>query len=224
MRFTKHYGTQKEYWQGVDLSTSLRLGGGALVQGGVSWGQQVIDNCEIAGQGAGSDDADRQPDRSDRHDQRPARRRRSAIRRSRSLRRSKALGTYTIPRIDVQVSGTFQSVPGPQLVGHVHRSAGGSRLAWAGIFSSGNTVDVNIVKPGSIYGDRLFQTDFRVGKVFRFAGNRRATVGVDLFNLFNGNAVLTQQNTYSVTNPTLWGTPQAVQQARLLKFSLSLAY
>jgi hypothetical protein len=49
-------------------------------------------------------------------------------------------------------------------------------------------------------------------------------VGVDLFNLFNANAVLTQQNTYSVTNPTLWGTPLSVQQARLVKFSLSLSY
>ena len=88
----------------------------------------------------------------------------------------------------------------------------------------GNTVDVNIVEPGTIYGDRLFQTDFRVGKVFRFAGNRRVTAGVDLFNLFNSNAVLTQQSNYSVTNAKLWGTPLAVQQARLLKFSLSVTY
>ena len=39
-----------------------------------------------------------------------------------------------------------------------------------------------------MYGDRLNQVDFRVSKILRF-GERRANVGVDLFNLFNTNAV-----------------------------------
>jgi hypothetical protein len=139
------------------------------------------------------------------------------------LMQIKGLGTYTIPRIDVQLSGTFQSVPGPQLSA-TYTVPQAEVIGLGRNLSGGNTVDVNIIEPGTLYGDRLFQTDFRVGKVFRFAGNRRATVGVDLFNLFNANSVLTEQNTYSVTNTRLWGTPQAVQQARLMKFSLSLSY
>ena len=31
------------------------------------------------------------------------------------LTQLKMIGTYTVPRVDVQVSGTFQSVPGPAL-------------------------------------------------------------------------------------------------------------
>jgi hypothetical protein len=87
-----------------------------------------------------------------------------------------------------------------------------------------STVTVNIVAPGSLYGDRLYQTDFRVGKIIRFGGSRRATASVDLYNLFNGNAVLTEQSSYSLTNTQLWGTPQKVQQARLLKFTLSMNF
>jgi hypothetical protein len=65
-------------------------------------------------------------------------------------------------------------------------------------------VTVSIVAPGSAYGDRLYQTDFRVGKIIRLPQNRRITASVDLFNLFNGNSVLQQNNSYSLTNTTLW--------------------
>ena len=43
------------------------------------------------------------------------------------------------------------------------------------------------MKPGTLYGDRINQVDFRVSKILRFG--RRTNVGVDLFNLFNTNAV-----------------------------------
>ena len=64
----------------------------------------------------------------------------------------------------------------------------------------------------------------RVGKILRLGGSLRATASVDVFNLFNGNAVLTEQSAYSLTNTALWRTPQLVQQARLVKFSLSMNF
>ena len=36
------------------------------------------------------------------------------------LTQVKLLGAYTIPRVDVQVSATFQSVPGPQLAANIN--------------------------------------------------------------------------------------------------------
>jgi hypothetical protein len=66
--------------------------------------------------------------------------------------------------------------------------------------------------------------DFRVGKIVRLGGSARATASVDVFNMFNGNAVLTEQSNYSLTNAALWRTPQLVQQARLVKFSLQLNF
>ena len=46
---------------------------------------------------------------------------------------------------------------------------------------SGNVtnVTINLVAPGSMYGDRLTQLDFRVAKILRF-NRTRTTVGVDL--------------------------------------------
>ena len=55
-------------------------------------------------------------------------------------------------------------------------------------------------------------------------GRSRTDVGIDLFNLFNGNSVLTQSGTYSVSNLSSWGTPTSVQQPRLFKFTVSLNY
>ncbi len=140
----------------------------------------------------------------------------------------KALGSYTIPNIDVQVGATFQSVPGPQLqASYAAPAAPGSDVRQTlgrALSGGGNTITVNLVEPGTLYGDRLNQIDFRVGKIFRFSGNRRLTASVDLFNLFNGNAVLTQSNTYSITNTQSWGTPTSVQQPRLLKFTATLNF
>ena len=58
----------------------------------------------------------------------------------------------------------------------------------------------------------------RIGRTLKFAGTRRITGTVDLYNAFNGNAVLAQQSSYSLTNTSLWATPLSVQQGRLLKF------
>jgi hypothetical protein len=221
VRFASHYGKQYERWQGVDFSTSVRFGGGAILQGGVSTGKQVTDNCEvlakvpegatpgvsltgatlnIAGPLAVPFCHQEQP----------------------WLTQVKALGTYTIPGVDVQLSGTFQGTPGPQLGGTlVVPNAQLQSSLGRSLSGNAQNVTVLIVKPGSLYGDRLYQADFRVGKIFRFAGTRRATVSVDLFNAFNGNSVLQQNSTYSTSNPTLWGTPQLVQQARLVKFTFA---
>ena len=45
----------------------------------------------------------------------------------------------------------------------------------------------------------------------------------DLFNAFNGNAVLQQNNTYG-TNGASWQVPQAVLAARLAKFTVQLNF
>jgi hypothetical protein len=44
------------------------------------------------------------------------------------------------------------------------------------------------------YGDRLNQTDLRVGKIIRY-GRTRTSVNVDLFNVFNQNAATAENAT-----------------------------
>ncbi len=81
---------------------------------------------------------------------------------------------------------------------------------------------MNIISPGTVYGERLNQVDLRFGKVIRFGGNRRVIASVDLYNAFNGNAVLRQTTPWPTsTTAAPWGVPQLVQQARLVKFALT---
>jgi hypothetical protein len=72
---------------------------------------------------------------------------------------------------------------------------------------------VNLVEPNTLYGDRVNQLDFRLGKTFRF-GSRRAMVNFDIYNALNSSVVLQINNNYA-----LWQQPQRIMDARLFKFS-----
>ena len=226
--FSDKYGKQTETWQGIDLSGNARLGGGTIIQGGLSTGKQVTDNCAVVAQvpeaavpgvslnGAPGNIAGPLGGPFC-HQEQPW------------LLQVKGLGTYTVPKIGIQLSGTFQSVNGPQLAATlvVPCGAGSSVAAQLGrnCTAAGGNVTVNLVSPGSLIGERLNQFDFRVGKVFRFAGGRRITPSIDLFNLFNGNSVLTQTSAYPTTaSQSRFGVPTFIQQARLLKFTVSASF
>jgi hypothetical protein len=130
------------------------------------------------------------------------------------------LGVYTIPVIDVQASVTVQSIPGP--LGAANGIVTSAQVAPSlGRPLSGGTPNatVNLVEPGTLYGDRLNQMDLRVGKILRF-GSRRATVNVDLFNVFNGNAVLTENTTFGA----VWRQPLSILNARLAKISSNIDF
>ena len=88
----------------------------------------------------------------------------------------------------------FQSKPGAQLSANYAVPAAVVAQS-LGRPPSGNVtnVTINLVQPGSMYGDRLNQLDFRVAKILRF-GRTRTTVGVDLYNVLNSSAILTYNN------------------------------
>jgi hypothetical protein len=81
---------------------------------------------------------------------------------------------------------------------------------------------VNVVEPGTLYGDRITQVDLRVSKILRFAG-RRANIGVDFFNLFNTNAVYQYATTY-VGNGATWLQPSSLVSARFAKLSVQVDF
>ena len=45
--FAQNFGKQTEAFDGLDLSLQARFGKGGLVQGGVSTGRTVTDNCDV---------------------------------------------------------------------------------------------------------------------------------------------------------------------------------
>jgi hypothetical protein len=126
----------------------------------------------------------------------------------------KGFGSYTVPRIDVQVSGSFQSIPGPLLAANFIATSAAVQPTLGRPLSGGAAnMTVNVVEPGSMYGERLNQVDLRVGKILRVAG-RRATIALDLYNALNGDTVLTQNNNFAA-----WRRPQTIIQARFAKIS-----
>jgi hypothetical protein len=133
------------------------------------------------------------------------------------------LGTYTIPKIDVLVASTFRSDQGGDLAANwaaPNSATVGLNRPFAGV--AGTTVTVNLIEPGTLYGDRVNQFDMRFAKILRF-GRTRTNVGFDIYNVTNSAPVLTYNQTFvlpSATNPNgSWLTPTSVLQPRFVKFS-----
>jgi hypothetical protein len=98
------------------------------------------------------------------------------------------------------------------------RHALGRDLAGGGVPAS-RTTTVPLVAPGALYGDRLNQVDFKVGKILRY-GSTRATISLDVFNVTNANPVLTLNNTFG----PLWRTPQSILNARYARISTQIDF
>jgi hypothetical protein len=210
LTFAKNYGDQIENWQGVDLTLNARLPQGAILQGGFSTGRTLTDNCDIraalpeltVGNGVS-------PTFPYCHVETPY------------LTQMKMLGSYTVPRVDVQASVTFQSIPGPQILANTVFPSAAIAPSLGRPLSTGPTSNatINVIEPGTLYGDRLNQMDLRLGKVFRF-GARRTAVNFDLFNVFNSNAVLTENLAFG----PVWRQPLSIVGARLIKFSVNVDF
>ena len=194
------YGNQIEHWNGVDLGISARLQNGALLQGGLSSGRTTTDNCDVVTK------VDN-----------PSQRFCHVV--EAFLTQVKFLGSYTVPRVDLGLSATFQSLPGPQILA-VYNAPNGLVAPSLGRPLSGGAanVPVSLVEPGTMYGERLNQLDVRVAKILRF-GRTRTAVNFDLYNLTNSSAVLTQNNNFGS-----WQVPLAIVQARFAKVSVQVDF
>lgn len=204
----QNLGDQIQRWNGFDLTTTIRPRSGLLFQGGLSTGRTVTDNCQLLAQ---------QPSISPLgvpycHQV------------TDFLTQVKAFGSYTIPKIDVQLSGAFQSIPGPQLAANlvvpnatVRPSLGRDLVGGAA------NVTVNLVPPGSMFGDRLNQLDMRFAKLLK-AGRTRTSVNLDVYNLFNVSTVLAENSTYSNASLTGWRVPTTIVTARFAKFSVQFDF
>ena len=146
----------------------------------------------------------------------------------------KGLATYNVPKIDVLISGTFRSLPYPggEFPSIATQSLGAQALAVQlpqfGIaqtslgrpLSSGNAVEFfNIVKPGTVYGDRLNSVDLRFGKYLKY-GRTKTLVSVDIFNLTNSNTTNVYQQAYGTT----YLNPLSITAARFVKIGVQFDF
>jgi len=207
---SRNYGKQEDYWNGFDATVNARPRPGLFFQGGVSTGRRVEDNCDVIVK------VDN-PNPSYCHRVEPW------------LTFVKGYGSYTLPRIEVQVSGTYQTKPGP-LVLALYTATNAEVAPSLGRNLSGGapSVDVHLLAPGPytttnggsgpVHGERLHQVDFRISKLLQFGGTR-SRLNVDIYNALNSSAVLLQNDTWGA-----WQTPTEILVARFFKFSVQFDF
>jgi hypothetical protein len=144
------------------------------------------------------------------------------------ITRFTGLGTYTVPKIDVLLAGTFRSDQGAPLAANWTASNAqtvGLNRPFAGL--GAQTITVNLIEPGTLYGDRVNQMDVRVAKILRF-GRTRTNVGFDIYNITNSAPVLTYNQTFNPNIPDTaaghWLTPTSVLQSRFVKLSAQIDF
>ncbi len=200
-----NFGDQYQVYNGIQVNVTARPRNGVTLQGGLNSGKTVMDNCEVR-------DAlpEIAPVNPFCHND-PG-----------MITRLSGLAAYTIPRIDVSVSGTFRSDPGLPLAANYAVPAADVAASLGRAPSGGvPNVVVNLVAPGDQFGDRVNEIDLRVAKVLRF-GKTRTNVGFDLYNLLNSSAVLSYNQTFVPNGP--WLQPLLVLTPRFVKFTAQLDF
>src|SRR5688572_4219281 len=200
-----NYGSQTSMYNGILMNVSARGKNGLSVQGGINVGKTVTDNCEV--QGILPEIAPLDP---------------FCHNDPGFITRLSGLAAYTLPKLDVLVSGTFRSDQGaPLQAQYVVTSAVAAQTLGRPLSGSAPSVTVNLLEPGEVFGDRVNAFDLRIAKILRF-GRTRTNVGVDIYNMFNASAVLTYNQAF---NPGgRWLVPTTVMAARFAKLSASIDF
>jgi hypothetical protein len=207
-------GGIEDVYDGFDFDVNARLSGNTIITGGLSWGRERINTCNLkddlsltAPASARTTDP-RADEFCDTHPNWNP--------------QIKGQFSYLLPW-DVNFSATYQSLSGPEIRAQcpVNSTVGGRPLCPATLnrpfTSTAPTVD--IVSAGLIYGDRIYQTDIRFSRTIRY-GNTRVRPTVSIYNLFNSNAVQTYTNTYGVN----WQAPLTIMQSRFIDVGVQVDF
>jgi len=196
---------QYQRYNGVTIDVSARPRGGLLFQGGINSGKTVTDNCavrtllpEIA------------PLNPYCHNE-PG-----------FVTRWSALMSYTIPRVDVSISGTIRSDQGAPLQANWSAPLSAIVPSLGRVLSANQQfASVNLVAPGEVWGDRVNELDLRVGKILKF-GRIRTTVGFDVYNVLNSAAILTYNQAFIPGGS--WLAPLSVLTPRFAKIGVQVGF
>ena len=217
-----NFGKQYDRYDGVDIALNARYGRGGLLTGGVSTGKTVSDNCAVvrgnpqiglltAGATASLTSEEFC----------------HVVLPWSAQTQVKLAGSYPLPWWGLQVSGTYQNLPGiPIFANYVATNAEIAPSLGRNLSSCPTTTEpctatatVAIIAPNSKFEDRFGQFDFRVTKTLRI-GRARLQGMFDVYNLFNASAVLAESFTYGAS----WRRPSGVLSARFVKFGGQLDF
>ena len=196
----KNYGGQTQMYNGFLTTVSARPAENLTAQFGMNLGNTHFDTCRL----------------------------RDALPESAPLNpycdwstgieaRITGLAAYLVPKVDVLASATFRSDQGQRLEANGgYSTTDVARTLGRPLSGGARNATVNLIEPGSMYGDRLNVLDMRFAKVLRFA-RTRTNVGFDIYNILNRNPVITNNLTF-VPGGT-WLRPNSILSARFVKFS-----
>jgi len=218
-----NFGDVSDVYTGYDLNANARLPRGGFVSGGASVGHEVTDICSVAGQAAVTYAAVAGVLASSAGTIGPAF---TSVATPSTLycrvqppyqADVKGLASYPLPWWGLTASATLQNRPGPQITASYTVTA--AQVQNLGRPLGTSTAATALIAPGTLYGDRVTQVDVRFGKVFRVA-HSRIQASMDLFNVLNSSAILSQNNTFGPS----WQSPTNILQGRLIKFGAQLDF
>ena len=213
----------QNYWHGFDVTFNARLRQGLIVQIGAGTGREIEDLCGIDGTVDPSVGANvTTKNLNGCRDVEPW------------LTTLRGLASYTIPKIDVLLSGTFRSQPGAERI--ATWNVPNTVIATPGLLgrippggvATGNTAIALLDNDRRVWEDRRAQIDMRVAKIVRL-GSTRADIGVDIANLFNTNYTTTFDNTYQYTAGNTgqggtWNNPTAIYTPRFVRLNFTVSF
>jgi hypothetical protein len=196
------FGDYQRYWDGFDITFQARLVNGLNVQGGTSTGRLVEDVCDV------------RPQVPEFRTLNPYCRETEPL-----LTTYKANASYLVPKVDVQVAGTFSSRPGvPLQATAIYQPNDPTIVSTLGRpLAAVANVTVPLIAPNTMFGDRITQMDVRFGKLLRF-GRTRTNLSLDIVNLFNSNDNLAYAPLLNAT----WPTPTQVLLPRIFRVNLGV--
>jgi hypothetical protein len=200
------YGTYSQDSHGILFNISARPRNGLVFQGGINAGTTRTNNCDVRALVPEESPTNPWCNTS-----------------TGFVTRYTGLGSYTLPKVGVLLSGTFRSDQGGALAANwVVSNALVQPSLGRPLSNNAPNVTVNLVEPGTLYGDRINEVDLRVAKILTF-GRTRTNVGFDIYNITNSAPVLSYNQAFSPTTTT-WLTPTGVLQPRFLKFSVQVDF
>jgi hypothetical protein len=196
-----NFGKEINHWNGVDITINARPRGGVVLQGGTSTQRQTTDNCDVVTKVDNPSPLYCHVEGT-------------------FLTQVKFVASYTIPRVDLQVSANIQSLPGPEILSTFTATNAIIAPSLGRNLSGGaNNVTVDLIEPRTMFGERLSMVNMRFGKILRF-GRTRATAHVELNNVLNASTILTQNNSFGPA----WQQPVTILPARFVKVGLGLEF
>jgi hypothetical protein len=220
---SSNYGRWYQYFSEFDATLDVRAAGFTFV-GGTSTGQTVVDNCKVRAQlpelsttspgsspfGPGLSSATVSPVSPYCH---------VAFGIQTQFR---GLASYQLPGIGAQISATIQSKPGTMLAAN-YAAPNAAVAASLGRDLSGNAsnVTVNLLAPGTRYGARINQVDFRMAKSLRYRRSR-TMIAVDIYNTLNSSAGLTYNTAFAPG--VAWPRPNTILTPRFFRMTVETEF